>query len=81
MDRLDQACVGQILEHAPPKQSVAWQNPDAGTRYKVTPLEPYSGEDGRYCREYYTTATVGGREQQIYGTACRQADGSWKLIN
>lgn len=30
-----------------------------------------------YCREFYTTVFVGGVPQQLYGTACRQPDGSW----
>jgi hypothetical protein len=24
---------------------------------------------------------IGGKNEQIYGTACRQADGSWKVKN
>ena len=34
-----------------------------------------------YCREYQTTATVGGMAQQSFGTACRQPDGSWQIRN
>jgi len=33
------------------------------------------------CREYQQTITVGGRTERAYGTACKQADGSWKIIN
>ncbi|MDF1793160.1 MAG: hypothetical protein P1U88_14685 [Thalassobaculaceae bacterium] len=36
---------------------------------------------GRYCREYQSTAVIGGQRQQIYGTACRNPDGSWAPIN
>ena len=32
------------------------------------------------CREVITTATIAGREQQLYGQACRQPDGSWKFV-
>jgi len=32
------------------------------------------------CREYYMTADIGGKKKQIYGKACRQADGSWKVV-
>ena len=32
------------------------------------------------CREYQSTATIDGRQQQIYGTACLQPDGSWQLV-
>lgn len=34
---------------------------------------------GTPCREYYMTANIGGKKEQVYGTACRQADGSWKI--
>ncbi len=81
MDGLDQHCVGQILEHAPPDQTVAWNNPDTGARYRVTPMRTYQENAGRYCREYQTVSVIGGRQRQTYGTACRQPDGSWQLIS
>jgi hypothetical protein len=31
------------------------------------------------CREYRSTATIGGRTQDTFGTACLQPDGSWRL--
>jgi surface antigen len=43
-----------------------------------------SGTDtqtGALCREYQSTVVVGGKQEQAYGTACRQADGSWKVVN
>lgn len=80
MDRVDQSCVGQVLEYARPNQTVVWQSPD-DVRYQVTPIKTYEASPGRYCREYQTTATIGGRVRRAYGTACRQPDGSWKLIN
>ncbi len=80
MDEIDQNCIGQILEHAPPQTTVSW-NDAQGSRYQVTPAEPYADRDGRYCREYQTTATIGGQVQQVYGTACRQPDGAWQIVN
>jgi surface antigen len=78
MDRVDQACIGQALEQAPAGQSVAWTNPDGG-QYQVTPVRTYEAGDGRYCREYQTSAIIGGRKEKVYGTACRQPDGSWQV--
>jgi surface antigen len=77
MDALDQQCTGQTLEHAPDHATVRWQDPDNGTSYMVTPVRTFRHADGRYCREYTTTAAIGGRSQQLYGQACRQPDGSW----
>lgn len=79
MDDVDQNCIGQILEHAPPDQPITWQDPVRGS-YQVTPSPAYQDRQGRYCREYQTTATIGGKLQQAYGTACRQPDGSWQIV-
>lgn len=81
MDEIDQNCVGQILEYAEDRQSVEWRNPDLDARYQVTPVSTFQNGAGQYCREYTTDAVVGGRKQQLYGTACRQPDGSWRLAN
>lgn len=80
MDDLDQACVGQMLEHVPTGQAVEWVNPDTGRVYQTKPTDTYQGDDGRYCREYQTTVQIGGRAQEAYGTACRQPDGSWERM-
>ena len=32
------------------------------------------------CREYQSTTTIDGRPQQVYGTACLQPDGSWRIV-
>ena len=80
MDRVDQSCVGQILEHAPSNQAVAWRNPD-NVAFTLTPVKTWQASSGTYCREYQATAIVGGRVERTYGTACRQADGSWKIMN
>ncbi len=77
MDDTDQQCTGQILEHAPDRATVRWYNPDSGTGYTVTPVTTWRHQDGRYCREYTTRATVGGQTREVYGQACRQPDGSW----
>jgi surface antigen len=36
---------------------------------------------GAYCREFQQTVSIGGREERAYGTACRQPDGSWKVVS
>lgn len=79
MDLVDQVCVAQALELAPTNRPVVWRNPDFGADYQVVPTRTYQRSSGTYCREYQTTATIGGRVESMYGTACRQPDGSWKL--
>ncbi|MDW7711084.1 MAG: RT0821/Lpp0805 family surface protein [Deferrisomatales bacterium] len=78
MDEVDQACVGQTLEHAPSGRPVEWVNPDNGVVYQVTPTEAYRIGEDLYCREFQTEAQIGGRTERLYGTACRQPDGAWE---
>jgi surface antigen len=80
MDQMDQVCVGQALEHVQNGERVVW-TATGGPRYEVTPTETFQAEDGRYCREYQTTITVGGRAERAYGTACRQPDGQWETAS
>jgi len=81
MDRLDQSCVGQILEHSPDGRGIIWSDGANGPRYEVAPTRTYQAPGGAYCREYQTTATVGGERQRMYGTACREPDGAWRLVS
>ncbi len=84
LDRADQMAMKQnaqyALENAPTNTSTAWRNPDSGNSGAVTPVETYRRKGGEYCREYHQTVRIGGEIQQAYGTACRQPDGSWKII-
>lgn len=81
MDRVDQGCVGQVLEYAPDNRQVRWTDPRAGTRYQVTPNHRYQNQQGQYCREYVTNAVIDGRSQQVLGIACRQPNGAWQMTN
>ncbi len=71
----------KALETAPTGRPVAWQNPDNGHSGTVTPVKTYQTGSGSYCREYQQTVVIDGREENAYGTACRQPDGSWKMVN
>ena len=51
--------------------------PDTTYQYTIVVRDT----SGNTCREYQSTVTVGGKTEQAYGTACRQADGSWKIVN
>jgi len=67
---------------APVGEEVTWSNPDNGhSGTVVATREGTSDSTGEYCREYQQTVTVGGETQEAYGTACRQEDGSWRVVN
>ena len=73
--------LGDVLEYVPANQPVYWDDPDSGYGYEVTPMRTYEPNPGQYCREYQTVVTIGGRAEQAYGTACRQPDGAWEMVN
>lgn len=76
----DQRCAAQALDYAQERQPIAWRDPDQGIDYQLTPQKTYQDPQGQYCREYVSEARVGGQVQQVYGTACRQPDGSWRIV-
>lgn len=43
--------------------------------------ETFYDGNGRLCREYQSTGWVGGLQSPIYGTACLQPDGSWRVVD
>lgn len=81
MTAYDQGYAANVFESTPSQQTVAWQNPDAGTAYQVTPVRTYQINNGQYCREYQAAVRIGGREQRSFGTACRTPDGAWQIMN
>lgn len=81
LDANNQACIGDVLEYVPANQPVYWDDPTSGYGYEVTPMRTFEPHPGQYCREYQTVVTIGGRAEQAYGTACRQPDGAWKMVN
>ena len=78
MDDTDRLRTGQTLETVRTGVSSSWRNPDSGIDYRVTPNKTFTSVSGP-CREYTIDALIGGRTEQIYGTACRQNDGSWEV--
>lgn len=85
LDRADLALYNQTatraLETGQPGQSFPWQNNQSGNSGVIVPSNYYQASNGQYCREYTQRIKVGGKSQEGYGTACRQPDGSWQVVN
>lgn len=79
LDEADRLKTGHTLETVRTGVSSEWVNPDTGNQYTVTPTRTYESDKGSPCREFTMDAVIGGKTEQVYGTACRQADGSWKM--
>lgn len=80
MDDTDRLKTAQALENVRTGVPASWQNPDTGNTYTVTSTRTID-DPAHPCREYTIDAVVGGQTEKMYGTACRQADGSWKIQN
>jgi len=84
LDKADQQYATQsaanALERYPDGQAATWQNPNSGHAGETVPTRTYETAQGP-CREYQSSVVIDGRKQTAYGTACRQPDGSWKIVN
>lgn len=79
-DQHDHQRTATILENNRDGQATSWRNPNSGYAYTTAPTRTYYEGSGEPCREFTMDANIGGRPEKVYGTACRQADGSWKII-
>ena len=84
MDEQDRQMMRQArtdsLESGFTGESSGWSNPDSGNSGNVIPVRTYQNASGQYCREFQQEITIGGETEQGFGTACRQANGSWQII-
>jgi len=70
------------LERGKVGHTTTWRNPDNGNHGTFTPTRTYERE-GRFCREFTQKIYIGGKTeaQTGVGTACRNPDGSWQIMN
>ncbi len=84
LDRADRLAAQQAQQQAhaaPIGETIAWNNPESGNSGTFRPTKDGTNTaTGEYCREYQTTVNVGGKTESAYGTACRQPDGSWRIV-
>lgn len=73
--------VQHALENNRTNQSSTWVNPDNDSSGTVAPTRTFQNAQGQPCREFRQIIVIGGREEQGYGTACRQPDGTWLIVS
>jgi surface antigen len=61
-------------------EKITWNNPGNNHSGSVTPTRDGYSESGNYCREFYQTVSIGGKTEDAYGVACRQPDGTWRIV-
>jgi surface antigen len=82
LDRADQAPTPRAeARRGPP--DISWSDPDS-ERPRAAPAritrEGRDRETGELCREFVQEIEVGGRTEKGWGIACRQNDGSWRVV-
>lgn len=80
VDRMKMRQAERTAYSAPLNETIVWNNPDTGNHGSVTPVRDGRTDSGAYCREFQSEIIVGGERETGYGTACRQPDGSWKIV-
>lgn len=79
MEDDDMQEAGFALEENRAGETHAWENPDTGNEFRITPTDTYE-RDGRPCREFdFRVETERGSDVQER-TACRDSDGTWEVI-
>jgi len=83
MDKYDKQQLNHVYERGVSGQSNSWRNPDNGNTYQVTPQPAYSSttQQDTPCRQAEILATIDGKTEKTYTTACRNHDGQWVLKN
>lgn len=81
MDANDRRQVNSALENNAAGQPAYWRNRKSGASYEVVPTKNVTVRGNEYCREYRTIVDIGGKKREMYGTACRKPDGSWKSVS
>jgi surface antigen len=81
MDETDRLKTAHALETVRTGVPSRWVNPDTRNQYTVVPTRTYDTASGGPCREYTVDAVIGGKREKVVGTACRQADGSWRTVS
>lgn len=85
LDRADMAYYQRTSQNALETNKTGttsrWVNPDSGNSGTITPTHTYTTSNDVHCREYTQTINVGGKMVEGFGEACRQPDGSWKIVN
>ncbi len=71
------SAVQAALEFKPTGESDNWANAASTHRGTVTPTRTWRSDDGRDCRDYQQTVTVGEVTRVGYGSACRAGNGVW----
>jgi surface antigen len=82
MDDSDRAVMYRTLDHNATNQPGCWTNCRTGKRFMIVPISEFvMMNDTPYCRRFISSGYVDCQKRYVYGTACRQPDGTWLAVN
>jgi surface antigen len=81
MDKYDREQLNHVYERGTSGQTSAWNNPDNGNSYQVTPQPAYTNTSNRPCRKAEIQSIIDGKQETVYTTACRDQYGHWQMQN
>lgn len=84
MDQTDRNRMSSALNNTKDDEVSRWSNSDTNSTYTVEPTRSYQADNNKVCREFTQKATIQGKEQVMYGTACRPSncsDCDWTIQN
>lgn len=72
----------RALEHGRSGETVPWRNPDSGNAGRVTAYPAFENDTNAPCRKFTHVVDLmgSGEVTEAKGVACRNADGSWRLV-
>lgn len=83
MDERDRIAANDAIvqaQSAPIGEEITWNNPGTESYGTITPTRDGYSESGDYCREFHQTINIDGRTESATGVACRQDDGTWRIV-
>ncbi len=81
LDRADQAAYEHASQNAMDSgQARTWKNPQTGHHGTIIPSRSYQNAEGQHCRKYTQIIYVEGKRHKAHGTACREEDGTWRIV-
>ena len=84
LDAADKAFMNRTtqesLEYSKSGATSSWRNPDSGNSGTVKPIQSHQKASGEFCRTFEQTIYVSGKAETATGRACRNLDGTWKIV-
>ena len=83
LDRADQAYAGRAVQQAyaaPIGQQIVWDNPESGNSGAIVPIQRAVRQTQTLIAGNTANGYCRGQNPTGFGQACRQPDGSWKIV-